>query len=101
MATAFTGFSTTRLKAATFVRVLFFGEISWIDVDAVVLRIGGYVLVFFLSPNVIGCNVCSTYRAYKRGVAFANPCFTQIHPACIPVTGEHQSKLTLMSESLR
>jgi succinate dehydrogenase / fumarate reductase flavoprotein subunit len=57
--------------------------------------------VFFLSTNAMGCNVTATYRAYKRGAAFANPCFTQIHPTCIPVTGDHQSKLTLMSESLR
>jgi len=69
--------------------------------DAVVLGTGGYGNVFYLSTNAKGCNVTATYRAYKRGAAFANPCFTQIHPTCIPVTGEHQSKLTLMSESLR
>jgi succinate dehydrogenase / fumarate reductase flavoprotein subunit len=57
--------------------------------------------VFYLSTNAMGCNVSATYRAYKRGAAFANPCFTQIHPTCIPVNGDHQSKLTLMSESLR
>jgi len=69
--------------------------------DAVVLGTGGYGNVFYLSTNAKGCNVTATYRAYKRGAAFANPCFTQIHPTCIPVAGEHQSKLTLMSESLR
>src|SRR6202011_3085252 len=61
----------------------------------------GYGPVFYLSTNAKGCNVTATYRAYKRGALFGNPCFTQIHPTCIPVTGEHQSKLTLMSESLR
>ena len=65
------------------------------------LATGGYGNVFFLSTNAIGCNVTATYRAYKRGAAFANPCYTQIHPTCIPVTGDHQSKLTLMSECLR
>jgi succinate dehydrogenase / fumarate reductase flavoprotein subunit len=69
--------------------------------DAVVLATGGYGPVFYLSTNARGCNVTATYRAYKRGAWFANPCYTQIHPTCIPVTGEHQSKLTLMSESLR
>jgi succinate dehydrogenase / fumarate reductase flavoprotein subunit len=69
--------------------------------DAVVLATGGYGPVFYLSTNARGCNVSATYRACKRGAWFANPCFTQIHPTCIPVTGEHQSKLTLMSESLR
>jgi succinate dehydrogenase / fumarate reductase flavoprotein subunit len=69
--------------------------------DAVVLATGGYANVFHLSTNAKGCNVTATYRAFRRGAAFANPCFTQIHPTCIPVSGEHQSKLTLMSESLR
>ncbi|MEZ5989592.1 MAG: fumarate reductase/succinate dehydrogenase flavoprotein subunit [Planctomycetota bacterium] len=69
--------------------------------DAVVLATGGYGNVFFLSTNAVGCNVTATWRAHKRGACFANPCFTQIHPTCIPVAGEHQSKLTLMSESLR
>jgi len=69
--------------------------------DAVVLATGGYGNAFYLSTNAKGCNVTATYRAFKRGAAFANPCFTQIHPTCIPVAGEHQSKLTLMSESLR
>ena len=69
--------------------------------DAVVLATGGYGNVFYLSTNARGCNVTATYRAYKRGALFANPCFTQIHPTCIPVSGDYQSKLTLMSESLR
>lgn len=69
--------------------------------DAVVLATGGYSNAFFLSTNAIGCNVTATYRAHRRGAGFANPCFTQIHPTCIPVSGDHQSKLTLMSESLR
>ncbi len=69
--------------------------------DAIVLATGGYSNVFFLSTNAQACNVTATYRAYKRGAFFANPCFTQIHPTCIPQSGEHQSKLTLMSESLR
>jgi succinate dehydrogenase / fumarate reductase flavoprotein subunit len=68
---------------------------------AVALATGGYGNVFYLSTNARNCNVTATWRAHKRGAAFANPCFTQIHPTCIPVTGEHQSKLTLMSESLR
>ncbi len=69
--------------------------------DAVVLATGGYSNVFFLSTNAMGCNVTAAYRAYRRGALFANPCYTQIHPTCIPVHGEYQSKLTLMSESLR
>src|SRR5207248_3138250 len=69
--------------------------------DAVVLATGGYGNVFYLSTNARGCNVTATYRAYKKGALFANPAFTQIHPTCIPVSGEYQSKLTLMSESLR
>ncbi|HEV3383253.1 MAG TPA: fumarate reductase/succinate dehydrogenase flavoprotein subunit [Gemmata sp.] len=77
------------------------GKIESFAADAVVLATGGYANVFFLSTNAIGCNVSATYRAYKRGAAFANPCYTQIHPTCIPITGDHQSKLTLMSESLR
>jgi succinate dehydrogenase / fumarate reductase, flavoprotein subunit len=77
------------------------GEIRAFAGDAVVLATGGYGNVFFLSTNARGCNVTATYRAYKRGALFGNPCFTQIHPTCIPVTGHHQSKLTLMSESLR
>src|SRR5438128_8466093 len=69
--------------------------------DAVVLATGGYGNVYYLSTNARGSNVTATYRAYKRGALFANPCLTQIHPTCIPVSGEHQAKLTLMSESLR
>ncbi|HEV8233257.1 MAG TPA: fumarate reductase/succinate dehydrogenase flavoprotein subunit, partial [Gemmatimonadaceae bacterium] len=69
--------------------------------DAVILGTGGYANVFYLSTNAKGSNATAIWRAYKRGAAFANPCFTQIHPTCIPVAGEHQSKLTLMSESLR
>jgi len=77
------------------------GEIKRWHADAVVLATGGYGNVFYLSTNAIGCNVTATYRAYKRGAGFANPCFTQIHPTCVPVSGDYQSKLTLMSESLR
>ena len=77
------------------------GKIESFAADAVVLATGGYGNVFYLSTNANGCNVSATYRAYKRGATFANPCYTQIHPTCIPVTGDHQSKLTLMSESLR
>lgn len=77
------------------------GEISAHAADAVLLCTGGYGNVFYLSTNAMGCNVTATYRAHKRGALFANPCFTQIHPTCIPVSGEYQSKLTLMSESLR
>jgi succinate dehydrogenase flavoprotein subunit len=69
--------------------------------DAVVLCTGGYGNVFYLSTNAKGCNTTAIWRAHRRGALFANPCYTQIHPTCIPVTGEHQSKLTLMSESLR
>ncbi|MBI4371923.1 MAG: fumarate reductase/succinate dehydrogenase flavoprotein subunit, partial [Elusimicrobia bacterium] len=69
--------------------------------DAVLLCTGGYGNVFYLSTNASACNVTAAWRAHKRGAAFANPCFTQIHPTCIPVSGDHQSKLTLMSESLR
>ena len=83
------------------VRDLVTGKVSSHPGDAVVLATGGYGNVFFLSTNARGCNVTSTYRAYKKGAAFANPCYTQIHPTCIPVSGEYQSKLTLMSESLR
>jgi succinate dehydrogenase / fumarate reductase flavoprotein subunit len=83
------------------VRDLVTGEISSHSGDAVVLATGGYGNVFFLSTNAKGCNVTATWRAYKKGALFANPCYTQIHPTCIPVSGEHQSKLTLMSESLR
>jgi succinate dehydrogenase / fumarate reductase flavoprotein subunit len=82
-------------------RDLVTGDVEAHVADAVVLGTGGYGNVFYLSTNARGCNVTATYRAYKKGAAFGNPCFTQIHPTCIPVAGEHQSKLTLMSESLR
>lgn len=77
------------------------GKIDLVAGDAVVLATGGYGNVFYLSTNARGCNVTATYRAYKKGALFANPCFTQIHPTCIPHSGDYQSKLTLMSESLR
>ncbi len=77
------------------------GEIKSYLGDAVVLATGGYGNVYFLSTNAKGCNATAIWRAHKRGAFFANPCFVQIHPTCIPPTGEHQSKLTLMSESLR
>jgi succinate dehydrogenase / fumarate reductase flavoprotein subunit len=83
------------------VRDLVTGKIGSYAGDAVCLATGGYANVFYLSTNAMGSNVTAAYRAYKKGAFFANPCFTQIHPTCIPVTGEHQSKLTLMSESLR
>jgi len=83
------------------VRNLVTGEMESHCADAVVLATGGYSNVFYLSTNAMGCNVTSTWRAAKKGALFANPCFTQIHPTCIPVSGEYQSKLTLMSESLR
>ena len=83
------------------VRDLVSGEIRSYCADAVVLATGGYGNVFYLSTNAMGCNVTATWRASKKGALFANPCFTQIHPTCIPVSGDHQSKLTLMSESLR
>jgi succinate dehydrogenase / fumarate reductase, flavoprotein subunit len=83
------------------VRDLLSGKISSHAGDTVVLATGGYGNVFYLSTNARGCNVSATYRAYKRGAFFANPCYTQIHPTCIPVGGDYQSKLTLMSESLR
>ncbi len=82
-------------------RNLVSGEIERHSAHAVVLATGGYGNVFFLSTNAMNCNVTAAYRAYKRGACFANPCFTQIHPTCIPVHGDYQSKLTLMSESLR
>jgi len=82
-------------------RDLVSGAIESHAADAVILATGGYGNVFYLSTNAKGCNVTATWRAHKRGAGFANPCFTQIHPTCIPVTGDHQSKLTLMSESLR
>jgi len=83
------------------IRDLVTGEIRSHVADAVVLGTGGYGNAFYLSTNARGCNATAIWRAYKRGAAFANPCFTQIHPTCIPVSGDYQSKLTLMSESLR
>ena len=83
------------------VRNLVTGQVESHAADAVVLATGGYGNVFYLSTNAMGCNVTAAYRAYKKGAGFANPCYTQIHPTCIPVSGDHQSKLTLMSESLR
>lgn len=77
------------------------GKISHMTADAVLLCTGGYGNVFYLSTNAMNCNVTAAFRAWKRGAAFGNPCYTQIHPTCIPVSGDYQSKLTLMSESLR
>jgi succinate dehydrogenase / fumarate reductase flavoprotein subunit len=82
-------------------RDLVTGQIRSWAADCVIMATGGYGNVFYLSTNAMGCNVSATFRAYKRGAAFANPCYTQIHPTCIPVAGDYQSKLTLMSESLR
>jgi succinate dehydrogenase / fumarate reductase flavoprotein subunit len=82
-------------------RSLYDGKIEVHFADAVILATGGYGNVFYLSTNAKGCNVTAIWRAHKRGALFANPCYTQIHPTCIPVAGEYQSKLTLMSESLR
>jgi succinate dehydrogenase / fumarate reductase flavoprotein subunit len=82
-------------------RNLVTGELESHSADAVLLCTGGYGTVFYLSTNAINSNVTAAWRAHKRGAFFANPCFTQIHPTCIPVSGDHQSKLTLMSESLR
>jgi succinate dehydrogenase / fumarate reductase, flavoprotein subunit len=83
------------------VRNLVTGGIERHAADAVILASGGYTNVYYLSTNAMGCNVTAAWRAHKRGALFANPCFTQIHPTCIPQSGEYQSKLTLMSESLR
>lgn len=82
-------------------RNLVTGQLESYMGDAVCLATGGYANVFFLSTNAKGCNVTAAWRAHRKGALFANPCFTQIHPTCIPVTGDYQSKLTLMSESLR
>ncbi|MEE8583514.1 MAG: fumarate reductase/succinate dehydrogenase flavoprotein subunit [Acidobacteriota bacterium] len=82
-------------------RNLLTGEIERFGGDAVILCTGGYGNVYYLSTNAVNCNVTAAWRCHRRGAFFANPCFTQIHPTCIPVAGEHQSKLTLMSESLR
>ena len=83
------------------VRDMVTGNIESHAAHAVVLGTGGYSNAFFLSTNAMGCNVTAAWRAHRRGAAFANPCFTQIHPTCIPTSGDYQSKLTLMSESLR
>ena len=83
------------------VRNMITGEVTSHAADCVVIATGGYGNVFFLSTNAQGCNVTAAYRAHKQGAGFANPCYTQIHPTCIPVHGDKQSKLTLMSESLR
>lgn len=83
------------------VRNLVTGQIERHEADAVVLCTGGYGNVYFLSTNAMACNVTAAYRCHKKGAFFANPCFTQIHPTCIPVHGDYQAKLTLMSESLR
>ena len=83
------------------VRNLMTGAIERYAGDAVVLATGGYGTAYYLSTNAVNSNVTAAWRAHKRGALFANPCFTQIHPTCIPVSGDHQSKLTLMSESLR
>ncbi len=83
------------------VRNLLTGELESYEADAVVLATGGYSTVFYLSTNAMACAVTAAWKAHKRGAYFANPCFTQIHPTCVPVHGENQSKLTLMSESLR
>ncbi|HWF13352.1 MAG TPA: FAD-binding protein, partial [Candidatus Acidoferrales bacterium] len=82
-------------------RNLLTGEIETFAADCVVLATGGYGNVFYLSTNAKGCNTTAIWRAHRRGAFFGNPCFTQIHPTCIPVSNENQSKLTLMSESLR
>ena len=82
-------------------RNLINGQLERYSANAVVLATGGYSNVYYLSTNAMGSNVTATWKAYKKGANFANPCFTQIHPTCIPVSGEYQSKLTLMSESLR
>ncbi len=89
------------LARGVVIRDMVSGEIKPFFADAVVLATGGYGNVFFLSTNAMGCNVTATWRAHRKGAYFANPCYTQIHPTCIPVSGDHQSKLTLMSESLR
>ncbi|CAN7322913.1 fumarate reductase/succinate dehydrogenase flavoprotein subunit [Knoellia sp. LjRoot47] len=95
------GEGAERRARGIIVRDLVTGEIETHLADAVVLASGGYGNVFFLSTNAMGSNVTATWRAHRKGAYMANPCYTQIHPTCIPVSGEHQSKLTLMSESLR
>ena len=92
---------STARRAASSCRNLVTGELESHAGHAVLLCTGGYGTVFYLSTNAVNSNVTAAWRAHKRGAFFANPCFTQIHPTCIPVSGDHQSKLTLMSESLR
>ncbi len=87
--------------AGVVVRDMVSGKIESHAGHSVIMASGGYGNVFYLSTNAMGCNVTAAYRAYKKGAGFANPCYTQIHPTCIPVSGDYQSKLTLMSESLR
>lgn len=87
--------------AGVVVRDMVSGEVQSHAGHSVIMASGGYGNVFYLSTNAMGCNVTAAYRAYKKGAGFANPCYTQIHPTCIPVSGDYQSKLTLMSESLR
>jgi succinate dehydrogenase / fumarate reductase flavoprotein subunit len=89
------------LARGVVVRDMVSGKIETFTADAVVLATGGYGNVFFLSTNAMGCNTTAIWRAHRKGALFGNPCFTQIHPTCIPVSGDYQSKLTLMSESLR
>ena len=91
----------TAARVGIVTRDLVTGEIERHAGHAVVLATGGYGNVFYLSTNAKGSNVTAIWRAHKRGALFANPCFTQIHPTCIPASGDYQSKLTLMSESLR
>jgi len=91
----------TGRAAGVVIRDLVTGAVTSYAAHAVILATGGYGNAFYLSTNAKGSNITATYRAYKRGAGFANPCFTQIHPTCIPVAGDYQSKLTLMSESLR
>ena len=79
-------------------RDLVSGKIESFAADAVILATGGYGNLYYLATNAKGCNVTAIWRAYKKGALIANPCYTQIHPTCIPVSGDHQSKLTLMSE---
>ncbi len=87
--------------AGVIIRNLVTGKVESFSGHAVLLATGGYSNAFFLSTNAMGCNVTAAWRAYKKGAGFANPCYTQIHPTCIPQSGDYQSKLTLMSESLR
>ena len=89
------------MRKGIVVRDMRTGKVSSYAGDTVILATGGYGNVFYLSTNAMGCNASAAVKAWKRGAYFANPCYTQIHPTCIPVSGDYQSKLTLMSESLR